>query len=44
MYVKLPPEDLNLDPYFQHSTNIYTYRMITTPKVRGGKIKTINHR
>ena len=24
MYAKLPPEDLNLDPYLSHSTSTYT--------------------
>ena len=37
MCVKLSCEYLNLDPYFSHSTKIYTYRMIVTLKVHGNE-------
>ena len=33
MCVKLPSRDLNPDPYPPHPTNIYTYKVITAPKV-----------
>ena len=36
MCVKLPLEDLNLDPYPPHPTNTYTCRVTITPKVCGG--------
>jgi len=36
MYVKLPPRYLNPDPYPPHLTNIYTYKVTTTPRVRSG--------
>ena len=31
--MKLPPKDLNLDPYPPHPTSTYTYGVIITPKV-----------
>ena len=37
MYVKLFFGDLNPDPYPQHSTNVYIYRITFTSKVYGGK-------
>ena len=36
MCVKLSPRYLNPDPYPPHSTSIYTYKVTTVPKVRGG--------
>ena len=33
MCVKLPPGDLNPDPYPPHSTNIYTCRVTIAPKM-----------
>ena len=38
MCVKLPPKNLNSDPYPPHSTSTYTYRVTIAPKVCGGKI------
>ena len=35
MCVKLPPGELNPDPYPPHLTSIYTYKMITVPKMCG---------
>ena len=35
MCVNLPPENLNPDPYPPHLTSIYTYKMITVPKMCG---------
>ena len=35
MCVKLPPENLNHNPYPPHPTSNYTYRVTITPKVRG---------
>ena len=37
MCVKFPVGDLNPDPYPSHPTSIYTYRVTTAPRVRGGK-------
>ena len=37
MCVKLPVGDLNPDLYPPHSTNTYTYKVTTAPRVRGGK-------
>ena len=34
MCVKLPPRDLNHDPYPPHPTNTYTYKVTTIQKVR----------
>ena len=34
--VKLPPEDLNLNPCFPHLTNTCAYEMIIAPRVRSG--------
>ena len=31
--VKLPPGDLNPNPYPLHPTSTYTYRLIITPRV-----------
>ena len=31
--MKFPFENLNLDPYPPHSTSIYIYEVITTPRV-----------
>ena len=36
MCVKLPPRNLNLNPYPPHSTNIYTCRVTITLRVCGG--------
>ena len=36
MCVKLPFRDLNSSLYPPHSTNIYTCKVTTTPRVRGG--------
>ena len=36
MCMKLPPGDLNPNLYPLHSTSIYTYRVTTASKVRGG--------
>lgn len=36
MCVKLPHKDLNFGLCPQHSTSIYTGRVTTAPKVRGG--------
>ena len=38
MCVKLPPENLNPGPYPLHPTCIYTCRVITAPRVHGGKM------
>ena len=35
MCVKLPLEDLNPSPYPKYLINIYTYKVITTPWMRG---------
>ena len=32
MYVKLPPEDLNLNSYPPHPTSTYTYEVTTASK------------
>ena len=32
MYVKLPPEDLNPNPYPLHPTSTYTCRVTTAPR------------
>ena len=37
MYVKLPPRELNPNPYLLHSTNTYTCGMIIASKVCGGE-------
>ena len=36
MYVKLPPGELNFDPYPPHLTSIYTCRVTIAPRMRGG--------
>ena len=36
MCVKLPPEDLNPDPYPPHPTSIYTCVVSIAPRVCGG--------
>ena len=41
MYVKLFPKNLNLDPCLPHPINIYTYGVITAPKVHGGIVKNL---
>ena len=40
MCVKFLPKDLNLDSYFLHPTNTYTYRVTITPKIYGGICET----
>ena len=37
MCVKLPPRDLNPNPYPLHSTNIYTFGVTIASKMCGGK-------
>ena len=39
MCVKLPPRDLNPDPYPSHSTSTYTCEVIIAPRVCNGKTK-----
>ena len=34
MCVKLPPRDLNPDPYPPHLTSVYTCEVTTTPRVQ----------
>ena len=41
MCVKLPPGDLNPDPYSPHPTSIYTYGVTITPRVCGGEVETV---
>ena len=36
MYVKLPPEDLNLNSYPPHPTSTYTCGVTIAPRVCGG--------
>ena len=38
MCVKLPPGDLNPNPYPPHPTNIYTYGVITAQRVRSDEM------
>ena len=40
MCVKFLPKDLNLDSYFSHLTNTYTYGVTITPNVYGGICET----
>ena len=35
MCVKLPPRNLNPDPYPPHPISIYTYKVTTTPRMCG---------
>ena len=37
MCVKLPPRDLNPDPYPPHLTSVYTCEVTTTPRVYNGE-------
>ena len=37
IHVKLPPENLNSDPYFLYLTSIYTYEITTVPRVCNGE-------
>ena len=36
-HMKLPPRDLNLNPYLSYSTSTYTCGVIITPRVRSDK-------
>ena len=38
MCVKLPPGDLNPNPYPSHPTSTYTYGVITAPRMHGGSL------
>ena len=40
MCVKLLPKYLNLDSYFSHPTNTYTYGVTITPKAYDGICET----
>jgi len=42
MCIKLPPEDLNSDPYPPHPTNIYICGVTTAPRVCSGKVAVLN--
>ena len=37
MCMMIPPKDLNLGLYSQYSTNTYTCKVITTPRMHSGK-------
>ena len=39
--VKLPPRDLNSNPYLPYPTSSYTCEVTTTPRVRGGALSLI---
>ena len=41
MCVKLSLGDLNSDPYPPHLTNIYTCRVTTAPRMRGGVLSSL---
>ena len=43
MCVKLPPENLNLDPCPPHPTSTYTCEVTITSKVCGGKSNFFTH-
>ena len=41
MCVKLPPRDLNIDPYSPHSTNTYTCGVTIVPRMCGGRCAVV---